>query len=218
MPFQNLKAKFAPLGEELSKIRGLPKGKRWEYIWEYYRTAFFFLLFSLFFVGALISFLVNFLSGTLFPKEPVSIAFAVTDFSNCESWMEACQAAIGYDEAEEKLQVMSTTPHNDTTEDFRITTTVWFPSGQPDIFVVDEASYQYLLEKEVLADISQRWPQPLQALAETYKVSDFALEISGTAFAEAYGISGEPVYLCMYINGQGFDRALDIVEYILENP
>ena len=29
------------LKAELDKIRRLPKGKRWEYIWEYYRLAFF---------------------------------------------------------------------------------------------------------------------------------------------------------------------------------
>lgn len=201
--------------EELSKLRSLSGRKRWEYIWEYYRLTFFLVVFSLFFLGALGSFLVNGLVHTLNPKQSVCIAFAVSDFSNCEAWMESCQAAIGYDAAKEDLQVLVAQPHNDTSDTFRINTSVWLVNGQPDIFVVDNASYQYLLELEALADFSQTWPEELQQLARDRMVSAYALEISGTPFAEAYGITDEPVYLCMYQHGHGFLRALDIVRYLL---
>lgn len=205
----------SPLKTEFAKIRSLPRGKRWEYIWEYYRLTFFLVVFSLFFLGALGSFLVNGLVHTLNPKQSVCIAFAVSDFSNCEAWMETCQTAIGYDAAKEDLQVLVAQPHNDTSDTFRINTSVWLVNGQPDIFVVDNASYQYLLELEALADFSQTWPEELQQLARDRMVSAYALEISGTPFAEAYGITDEPVYLCMYQHGHGFLRALDIVRYLL---
>lgn len=203
------------LKAELTKIRNLPKGKRWEYIWEYYRLTFFLVAFALLFLGMIGSFLVNGLIHSLNPKEPISIAFATSDFSNCETWMDSCMAAIGYDESGEDLQVLAAQPHSDTSDTFRINTSVWLVNGQPDIFVVDEASYQYLLELEALADIREAWPEDLQRLAEQKMASPYALEISGTTFAEAYGISGAPVYLCMYQHGNGFLRALDIVRYIL---
>ena len=125
---------FTSVKTEFQKIRSLPKGKRWEYIWEYYRLTFFLVVFSLFFLGALGSFLVNGLVHTLNPKQPVCIAFAVSDFSNCEAWMETCQTAIGYDAAKEDLQVLVAQPHNDTSDTFRINTSVWLVNGQPDIF------------------------------------------------------------------------------------
>lgn len=215
MKQKNIETPDFSLKEEISKIRSLPKEKRWEYIWDYYKATLFFVLFSVFFIWMLGSFLVNMIAGTLFPKEPISIAFAAPGFSNCESWMEQCLEAIGYDEDTEKLQAMSTSPHSDIRDDFVINTTVWFTAGQPDIFVIDEASYQHLLELGVLADITQRWPEDLQQLAAGYMVSNYALEISDTSFAQAYGLSEEPTYLCMFVRGLGFDRALDIVEYIL---
>lgn len=203
------------LKAEITKIRALPREKRWEYIWDYYKMAILGTLFAAFLLWSLGSFLVNLAIGTLFPKEPVSMAFAATDFANNEAWMEQCLTAIGYDESQEKFQAMSTSPHNDTRDDFRITTTVWFANGQPDIFIVDEPSYQYLQELGVLVNLRETWPENLQQLADTRMDGPFGLEISNTALAHAYGISGEPIYLCMVTGSAGYDRALDIVEYIL---
>jgi len=132
--------------------------------------------------------------------------------------MDSCLAAIGYDETEETLQVLVTKPHSDTSDDFRINTTIWLANGQPDIFIVNEAGCQYLLELEALADFRETWPEALQQLAADRRTTPYALEISGTPFAEACGISEEPVYLCMYLHGNGFQRALEIVEYILTEP
>ena len=203
------------LKAELDKVRNLPKGKRWEYIWEYYRLVFFGIAFSVFFLWMLITFLVNGILGTLFPKDPISIAFASTDFVNCETWMEECRTAIGYDDREEALKVMATSPYNTTTDDFRITTTVWFANGQPDIFIVDAPSYQYLQELGVLVNLQEVWPDPLRKLSENWMDSAYGLEISDTGFARAYNLSDQPVYLCMVVSGAGLTRAQDIVTYIL---
>jgi len=165
MQQENTKSLFASLKTELNKIRSLPKGKRWEYIWEYYRLTFFLVIFSVFFIGALTTFLVNSLKYTLFPKDSVSIAFASPSFSNNEVWLDACQDAIGYDEKNETLKVMATPPYNTTTDDFRITTTVWFTNGQPDIFLVDDNSCQYLQELGILVNLSESWPEDLRQLA-----------------------------------------------------
>ena len=54
-------------------------------------------------------------------------------------------------------------------------------------------------------------------LTAGYPVTEYAVEISGTAFAREHGISDEPVYLCMFANGHGYQRGLDIAVYILEN-
>jgi len=216
MKQKNLETSDFSLKEEIRKIRGLPKEKRWEYIWDYYKAAFFIAAAGIFLFVTLGSFLVNMIVGTLFPKEPISIAFAVPGFSDCEPWMAQCLESIGYDDKTEKFQAMSTAPYSDIRDDFRISTTVWFTAGQPDIFVVNEAGYQYLLDLEVLADITQRWPEPLQQLAADHMAGNYALEISDTPFAEAYGLSEEPTYLCMFVSGMGFERALDIVAYILQ--
>ena len=206
---------LASLKAELQKIRSLPKGKRWEYIWEYYRLAVFLIAFAIFFTWMIGSFLVNSLVSTLFPKEPFSVAFASTSFSNNEGWMQECLTAIGYDEKEEKFQLLTSTPYSDATDDFLTKTTVWFLNGQPDILIVDENSYRHLLTQEALADLTQTWPQELQALAQISKDDPYGLDITDTPFAKAYGLEGETVYLCMYIHGNGFERALDVVEYIL---
>jgi len=205
----------AAIKEELNKIRSLPPKKRWEYIWEYYRMAFFGALFALFFCWMVGTFLVNSIRNTFFPKEAFSIAFASADFSNNEGWMEACLDAIGYDEKQEDFHLLTSTPYNDTTDDFRIAASVWLVNGQPDIFITDEASVQYLLELEALAAFPETWPRELQQLAENRMVDPWRLDISGTPFAEAFGLTEQPVYLSMYLHGSGFDRALDMVEYIL---
>ena len=206
---------LSALKAELNKIRSLPKGKRWEYIWEYYRLTVFLAAFAIFFTWMIGSFLVNSLMSTLFPRDPFTMAIATADYSGSDAWLADCLTAIGYDEKEEKFQILTTTPYNDTTDDFLTKTTVWFLNGQPDIFLLDEASYQYLLGQEALADLTEAWPQELQALASGRMVDAHRLDLTGTPFAEAYGLEGEAVYLAMYIHGNGFDRALDLVEYIL---
>lgn len=211
----NSNSPFTSVKTELQKICSLPKGKRWEYIWEYYRLTFFLVVFAAFFMGVLVTFLGNGLMNTLFPKDPVSIAFASTSFSNNEVWMDTCKEAIGYDEKAENLRVMATSPYNTTTDDFRITTTVWFTNGQPDIFLVDENSYHYLQELGILVNLSETWPEHLQQLAADRMADPFGVDISGSGIAQAYGLSDGPVYLCMVVSSSGYERALDIVEYIL---
>lgn len=205
----------ASVKTEAAKIRSLPKGKRLEYIWEYYRLTLFLTAFSLFFLVAIGSFLVNGLIRTLNPKESVSIAFCAPGFSNCEEWIACCQTAIGYNEAEEDLQILVAQPLSDTSDTFRVSASVWLANGQPDIFITDEISYQYLLELEALAELSKTWPEELLLQAKDRCISPYALDISDTPIAEAYGITNKPVYLCMYLHGNGFQRALDIAEYIL---
>lgn len=203
------------LKAELKKIRSLPKDKRWEYIWEYYRMTFFLFAFFLFFLLAIGSFLVNGLTNILFPKDSCSIAFAAPGFSTNQFWMENCLDAIGYDEKKEAFQILTSVPLSDTSDDFRINASVWMANGQPDIFIVSESSYRHLLDMDALAELPQVLPEHLQPLAAARLVDDFALDISDTTMAEAHGLTGEPVYLCMYLDGIGFQRALSIVEYIL---
>jgi len=203
------------LKAEFKKIRSLPKGKRWEYIWDYYRLAFFLFAFSLFFLGAIGSFLVSGLSSMLFPKESVSVAFAAPGFSSNQEWVKDCMEAIGYDEKAEEFRLLTSAPLSDTADDFRINANVWMANGQPDIFLVNESSYRYLLELEALAELQQTWPGQLQNLAAGRMTDGFALDVSDTPMAEAFGLTEGTVYLCMYTDGSGFDRALDVVEYIL---
>jgi len=203
------------LREEIAKVRALPAGKRWEYIWEYYRLAFFGVLFALFFVWMIGTFLFNSIRNTFFPKESFSIAFAAADFSNNEAWMQQCLDALEYDEKQEELRILTSAPISDTADDFRISASVWLVNGQPDIFITDEATVRYLLELEALAELPEVWPEELLQLAGDRLTGPWWVDISGTAFAEAYGLTGQPVCLCMYAHGSGFARALDMVEYIL---
>lgn len=204
-----------PLKAEFEKIRSLPKGKRWEYVWEYYRLTFFLFAFFLFFLLAIGSFLANGLMNILFPKNPVSIAFAAPDFSTNQVWMENCLDAIGYDEKKENFQILTSAPLSNTSDDFRINSSVWMANGQPDIFIVNESSYRHLLSTDALAELLQVLPEHLYPLATAQMVDDFALDVSDTPMAKAYGLTEDPVYLCLYLHGNGFDRALDLVEYIL---
>jgi len=203
------------LKAEFEKIRSLPKGKRWEYIWEYYRLAFFLFGFSLFFLFAVGSFLVNGLMNVLFPKESFSIAFAAPAFSCSQVWVEDCLDALDYDEKSEEFRILTSAPLSDAADDFRINTSVWMANGQPDIFIVNESSYQHLQGTDALAELETVFSEELQLLAKDRMVDTFSLDVSGTPMAEAHGLTEGPVYLCMYIHGNGFDRALDLVKYIL---
>ena len=205
----------SPFRAELAKIRSLPRGKRWEYIWEYYRLTFFLAAFGLFFLGAIGTFLVNGLIHTINPKDSFSIAFAAPGYAGSRQWTEGCLEAIGYDEDREEFLVLSSNPHSDLADDFRINASVWLVSGQPDIFIVNEAGYRYLLELEALADLNEVWPEDLRQMAADRMVLPYALDLAGTAFAETFGLTEAPVYLCMYPHGKGFQRALDVVRYIL---
>ena len=151
----------------------------------------------------------------LFPKETVSIAFAAPGFSANPVWMENCLDGIGYDEKKEAFQILTSAPLSDSSDDFRINASVWMANGQPDIFIVNESSYRHLLDLEALAELQQVLPEHLQSLAAARLIDDFALDISDIPMAEAYGLTEEPVYLCMYLDGSGFHRSLNIVEYIL---
>lgn len=203
------------LKAEFDKIRSLPKGKRWEYIWEYYRLAFFLFAFSLFFLIAIGSFLVNGLMNILFPKESFSIAFAAPGFSSNQEWIDQCLRTLDYDDNAEEFRILTSAPLSDTTDDFRINASVWMANGQPDLFIVNESSYRFLLETDALASLETVFPEELLQLTKDRMQDAFSLDVSGTPMAEANRLTEGPVYLCMYTDGSGFARALDVVEYIL---
>ena len=215
MKQKNLESFDFSLKQEIAKIRSLPEGKRWEYVWEYYKVPLLMVCIGILFVWMLGSFAVSAFMGTFFPKDPISMAVAVPGFTNCDAWLEECLTAIGYEEKEENMQILTTMPHTPEQDDFVISSTLWFTAGQPDIFIVDQAGYDYLLTLDVLAEIETAWPEALQALAEDFTVDAHALDVSSTAFARQHGLDGQPLYLCMYVSGHGFTRALDIVAYIL---
>lgn len=207
--------KASRLSSEISKLRSLSGRKRWEYIWEYYRLPFFVILFFLFFLGSLGTFLVKGAIALADPKETFSMAFAAPGFSGNDGWMQDCLDAIGYQQEQETFRLLVTKPLSDTSNDFRINAAVWLGNGQPDIFVVNEEGFRHLMALEAPANLEETWPEELLNLAAEKLEDPYRLEISGTDFARAFGISGEPVYLCMYRDGFGFQRALDVVEYIL---
>lgn len=216
MKQKNLETTDFSLKDEIRKLRSLPKGKRWEYFWMYYKIPLLLLIVGILFLWMLGSFAVNAFLGTFFPKEPISMAVAASGFTNCDDWMEACLDSIGYDEKTEKMQVLSSVPYNPEREDFVISSTLWLTAGQPDIFIVDQASYNYLLTLDILVDTAA-WPEELQALAGDRRVDSYALEITDTPFVRRHNLKGT-IYLCMNVGGQGYDRALDIVEYLLSEP
>lgn len=195
----------------------MPKEKRWKYIWDYYKIIILVLPVALIVLLILGSFCLNMVKGTFFPKDPVSIGIAVSGYSASPDWLQSCEEAIGYDPKREYLQILESPPYSTERDDFVIKSTLWLTAGQPDIFIVDEGGYEYLLSLDILVDLSRDWPAELQALSAGYPVTEYAVEISGTAFAREHGISDEPVYLCMFANGHGYQRGLDIAACILEN-
>lgn len=217
MGHNNYESMDFPLKKDTETIKSLPKGKRWEYIWDYYKIPILVLPVALISLLLLGSFCVNMIIGTFFPKEPVSIAIAVSGYSASPEWVQGCEEAIGYDPKREYLQILESPPHSSERDDFVIKSTLWLTAGQPDIFIVDSGGYEYLLSLDILASLPQDWPAELLALSADYPVSENAVEISGTIFAKEHGISEEPVYLCMFAQGAGYQRGLDIAAFILEN-
>ena len=216
MPQKNLETTDFSLKKELERLRSLPKGKRLEYIRMYYKLPLLLFAAGLIVFWMVGSFAVSAVRGTLFPKEPVSIAIALPGFADCTDWLAQCQEGIGYDDKKENLQVLSSVPYSAGQDDFVISSTLWFTAGQPDIFIVDEGSYRYLLTLDILTDISG-WPEPVRQLADGRRIDAFALDISDTAFVSGH-CPGQRVYLCMYSGGKGTQRAFDIVEYLLSEP
>ena len=215
MKQKNIESFDFSLKKEIAKIQNMPGDKRWEYIWDYYKVPLLGICIGILFVWMLGSFAVSAFLGTFFPKEPISMAVAVPGFTNCDPWLSRCLDAIGYDESKENMQVLTTMPHSGERDDFVISSTLWLTAGQPDIFIVDESGYRYLLTLDILAEPDTAWPEALQSLAAERKIDDYALDISSTAFAREHGLDGSAVYLCMYASGHGFVRALAIVQYIL---
>lgn len=217
MKQKNLETLDFSLKDEIQKICSLPKGKRWDYFWTYYKVPLLIAAVVIVVIWMLGSFAVSAFLGTFFPKEPISMAVAVSGYTGCGDWLEECLSSIGYDADSENMQVLTSLPYTEEKDDFVISSTLWLTAGQPDIFLVNQASYDYLLTLDILAEIDTAWPQELRSLAADRQVDAWALDISDTAFARRHSLEG-PVYLCMYVSAQGFDRALDIVEYILTEP
>lgn len=207
MKQKNLETSSFSLREEIEKIKSLPEDQRLDYLWTYYKATAFIALACLIVAWMVISFAVSAFVGTFFPKAPISIAFAAHSWEDAaiETWVADCKEAIGYDEKEEDLQILTSTGISDYNDSFVINCTCWLAAGQPDIFLCNQPTLDYLLGQQVLIDLSG-----VEAL-DVDGTEVYALEVSG----ETWGIPDEPLYLCMYINGSGHDRALDIVQYIL---
>ena len=144
--------------KDLETIKSLPKEKRWKYIWDYYKIIILVLPVALIVLLILGSFCVNMVKGTFFPKDPVSIGIAVSGCSASPDWLQGCEEAIGYDPKREYLQILESPPYSTERDDFVIKSTLWLTAGQPDIFIVDEDGYEYLLSLDILVDLSRDWP------------------------------------------------------------
>lgn len=211
MKQKNLETSSFSLSEEIAKVKALPKEQRLDYLWTYYKTTLFIGIAILVVVWMVISFAVSAFMGTFFPKEPISIALVSPswDDAGLEAWVEGCKEAIGYDEKKEDLQILTSTGPSEYNDSFNISCTLWLTAGQPDIFLCNQSALDYLLEQQVLLDLT------------TYFSLDFSgegvywIDITDSAFADAAGVPEEPLYLCMYINGSGLSRAVEIVNYLI---
>lgn len=205
------------LGREIATIRALPREKRWEYLWEYYKVPLFIFLCTLVVSWMVLSFAVSAVRGTFFPKDPISMAVTVPGFQDCDAWLADCLDAVGYDAGQESMQILTCAPYSAEQDDFVISSTLWFTAGQPDIFLCDEATLEYLMGLDMLASFPEVWPEDLLQLARDTgwtEAQPCAIDVSGIAFCQEHSLKG-PVYLCMNVSGAGFSRALDIVTYLL---
>ena len=209
MKQKNIETSSFSLGEEIEKVKRLPKEQRLDYLWTYYKTPLLLALAFLILGWMVVSFAVNAFMGTFFPKAPISIAVVAQSWDDAalNAFVEDCKEAIGYDEKQEDLTLLTSTGPSDYSDNFNISCTLWLSAGQPDIFPCNQAALDYLTEQQVLMDLSTV-PELKVSGSEIY-----ALDI--TPKAEALGIRSDSLYLCMYINGSGQARAVDIVDYIL---
>lgn len=196
------------LEEEIEKVKSLPKEQRLDYLWTYYKGTLLIGVSALVLAWMVISFAVNAFMGTFFPEEPISMALVSIhwDDKGLNDWVEECKAAIGYEEKKEELSILTSTGPSDFNDSFAISCTCWLAAGQPDIFLCNKATLEYLTEQQVLTDLSTLLPE--------LEEGTYWLDMADSAFAEAAGVSGT-LYLCMYRNGSGQTRALDIVHYLL---
>lgn len=209
MKQKNLETSSFSLTAEIEKVRSLPKEQRFDYLWTYYKTPLFIAIAGIVLAWMVISFAVSAFMGTFFPKEPISIAIAAHTWEDAavEAWLDDCKEAIGYDEKEEDLQILTSTGSSEYNDSFNISCTLWLAAGQPDIFLCNQPTLDYLLGQQVLIDLSTVDGLPVEGTGV------YALDISH--LGANFGIQDAPLYLCMYRNGSGHDRALDIVHYLL---
>jgi len=205
---KNMETSSFSLREEMEKVRALPKEQRLDYLWTYYKTTLLIGLACLLLAWMLISFAVNAFLGTFFPEDPISLAVVTQtwDDAGLNAWVEGCKEAIGYDEKQEELTLLTNTGPSQYNDSFNISCTLWLTAGQPDIFLCNQAALEHLQKQQVLLDLSTL----LELEGETYW-----LDVTDSPFAEAAGIAQEPLYLCMYRNGSGLERALDIVRFLV---
>lgn len=206
---KNMETSSFSLREEIEKVKALPKEQRADYLWTYYKLTAFLVLAGFILAWMVISFAVSAFMGTFFPEDPVSIALVSQSWEDpgLNQWVEDCKEAIGFREKEEELTLLTSTGPSQYNDSFNISCTLWLSAGQPDIFLCNRDALDYLLEQQVLLDLSELLPD---TAPETYW-----LDITGYGFAQAAGVTEEPLYLCMYRNGSGLERATDIVDYIL---
>lgn len=207
---KNMETSSFSLREEMEKVKALPKEQRLDYLWTYYKTTLLIGLACLLLAWMVISFAVNAFLGTFFPEDPISLAVVTQtwDDAGLNAWVEGCKEAIGYDEKQEELTLLTNTGPSQYNDSFNISCTLWLTAGQPDIFLCNQAALEHLQKQQVLLDLSTL----LELEGETYW-----LDVTDSPFAEAAGIAQEPLYLCMYRNGSGLERAADIVTFILDN-
>ena len=205
---KNMETSSFSLREEMEKVRALPKEQRLDYLWTYYKSTLFIGLACLLLAWMVISFAVNAFLGTFFPEDPISLAVVTQtwDDGGLNAWVEGCKEAIGYDEKQEELTLLTSTGPSQYDDSFNISCTLWLTAGQPDIFLCNRAALEHLQKQQVLLDLSTL----LELEGETYW-----LDVTDSPFAEAAGIAQEPLYLCMYRNGSGLERALDIVRFLV---
>ena len=98
MKQKNIETSSFSLGEEIEKVKRLPKEQRLDYLWTYYKTPLLLALAFLILGWMVVSFAVNAFMGTFFPKAPISIAVVAQSWDDAalNAFVEDCKEAIGY--------------------------------------------------------------------------------------------------------------------------
>ncbi len=198
---------------EKEKIKGMGMGKKLQYIWMYYKIH---MLCAVLAIGAIC------LGVSLYRHSKMETVLSISvvnagDFSSDDVEANILDL-LDTDNKYAEVSVAQNLITDDTGEDFdyyaRIAYVTQLQTATVDVLVMPKELYEKQMDSEVCGNLKELFgDEAFESLGAT---DEWHLELDGGKVAEEFGLSYDPVCICVLANVQNKENALKWIQSVIQ--
>lgn len=196
---------------EWHKMKELPRGKRWAYIWGYYKIHLLLILFAIFFFF----YFIFPVFGSM--RENTILSIAIIDSTAAAkagtSQLETDYLAALPGRTDHDRVLIDVSGSSNTSSSSEIKLTILLSSvGENDLIICDQEVYDRFHKEGAFLDLTSC---SAQLPADAVMFSTDAFDLSSCTTWQTYGYTSySPVYACIPVSCKSPERAIRFIEYL----